>query len=126
MTVPGKISYLLGGDTRKQVAADLGGKLGLTAGTIGGALLAKNHLMQVSDALCDLSAKDVQKSIQNMPGKWGITKALGAILSKASLIQALPQSLKAKALLGGGLLLGTPLLGYTGGALTGHYLSDPA
>jgi hypothetical protein len=124
LTTPGKVSYLLGGDTRRQVGADLGSTVGLFTGGIAGSLLARKHLMTAADAIGDLTADEVKKGIKTMPGKWGPTKALGAVLKKTSLLSMLPQRIKNKAALGVGLLAGVPLLGYAGGGLLGHYMTD--
>lgn len=124
LTTPGQVSYLLGGDTRRQVGADLGSKIGLLTGGITGALLARKHLMAASDAIGDLTVGEVQKGVKSMPGKYGPTKALGAVLKKTSLLSMLPKHIKNKVALGAGLLLGTPLLGYAGGGLLGHYVTD--
>lgn len=125
MTLPGKISYLLGGDTRRQIGADIGGTTGLVTGGVAGALMARKKLMAVSDAIGDMSEAEVRKAIRRMPGKWGLTKALGTLLKKTSLLNLLPRKIKTQGALGAGLLIGTPILGNIAGGLAGHYITDP-
>lgn len=128
MTLPGKLSYLGGGDTRKQIGADTGARLGLIAGTPLGAILAKKHIGKAIDGFLDTAKANpefFENQFNNLPGKHKLTKGVLGTLSKFKTLAALaPKYIRNTALIGAGLLGGVPIATSALGGAIGHKLTD--
>lgn len=128
MALPGKLSYLAGGDTRKQIGTDTGARLGLIAGMPLGAILAKKHIGKALDGILDVAKanpKYFENQFNNLPGKHRLTKSVLGSLSKFKTMAAfLPKHIRNTALLGAGLLGGVPIATSALGGVIGHKLTD--
>lgn len=128
MLLPGKLSYLAGGDTRKQIGTDTGTRLGLIAGMPLGAILAKKHIGKALDGFLDVARTNpmfFKNQFNNLPGKYKPTKGvLGALSKFRTLISFTPKHIRNTALIGAGLLGGVPIASSVLGGVIGHKLTD--
>lgn len=128
IALPGKLSYLAGGDTRKQIGADTGARLGLIAGTPLGAILAKKHIGKALDGFLDVAKANpvfFENQFNNLPGKHKLTKGILGTLSKFKTLAAFtPKHIRNTALIGAGLLGGVPIATSVLGGAIGHKLTD--
>lgn len=128
MTIPGKLSYLAGGDTRKQIGTDTGARLGFIAGTPLGAILAKKHIGKALDGFLDTAKANpefFEHQFNNLPGKHKLTKGVLGMLSRfKTLASFTPKHIRNTALIGAGLLGGVPIASSALGGFIGHKLTD--
>lgn len=123
-----RLSYLSGGGTKKQVSADTGASVGMTAGGLLGAHFGRKYLRKAIDEVVEhpkLLKDTANTYLRSASGKTLPTKIIAGrgASSYYKFLRDMPKSLRGNILKTVGLTAGGMFGGYAAGGILGHSLT---